>query len=389
MLLDAGVARARLRLVDPHPQLLACWERNAARTGMTYLRSPGVHHIGLDPYELFRFAGRQYSRHTPHFKGVRRRPSLALFQAHARHVERQAGLSELHCQARVEGVSGSRGGPFRVETDRGSLATRRLILAPGSGEGTPVPSWARGAEHSGLPVHALFGEALPLEALVERAHRTGAPIGVVGGGISAGQFALSLLGRGCPVTLLMRHPFRVEELDADPGWVGPKELRAFHAVEDPAARRRMIQAARHRGSMPEEVVGRLRAAQGSEHFSLKEGAEVEGGRAAPGREGAWEVEVAGVPPVVVSSVVLATGVGCGRPPGEEWIGGFATELELPRAPCGYPVPDAALQWGEGLHLSGSLAELELGPVARNIVGARMAGTRLGPVARSLATRRAG
>lgn len=52
------------------------------------------------------------------------------------------------------------------------------------------------------------------------------------------------------------------------------------------------------------------------------------------------------------------------------------DLDLPVAPCGYPIVDAGLRWAPGLHVTGPLADLELGPVARNISGARRAADRL-------------
>ncbi len=52
------------------------------------------------------------------------------------------------------------------------------------------------------------------------------------------------------------------------------------------------------------------------------------------------------------------------------------QLGLPCAACGYPIVSSQLAWAPGLHVTGPLAELELGPVARNIAGARAAGERL-------------
>jgi len=49
---------------------------------------------------------------------------------------------------------------------------------------------------------------------------------------------------------------------------------------------------------------------------------------------------------------------------------------LPCASCGYPIVDTALRWHPHVHVSGPLAELELGPASRNIAGARMAADRL-------------
>ena len=54
--------------------------------------------------------------------------------------------------------------------------------------------------------------------------------------------------------------------------------------------------------------------------------------------------------------------------------------ELPCASCGYPIVDRGLRWHPRIYVSGPLAELELGPAARNIAGARRAGDRLVEVA---------
>jgi hypothetical protein len=53
-----------------------------------------------------------------------------------------------------------------------------------------------------------------------------------------------------------------------------------------------------------------------------------------------------------------------------------SDLELPIAPCGYPLVNSALCWTDGLYVLGPLAELEIGPVARNITGARQAAERI-------------
>ena len=46
--------------------------------------------------------------------------------------------------------------------------------------------------------------------------------------------------------------------------------------------------------------------------------------------------------------------------------------------AGYPLVDDALQWAPGLFVSGGLAEMVLGPPARNIIGAHLAGRRIIP-----------
>lgn len=49
---------------------------------------------------------------------------------------------------------------------------------------------------------------------------------------------------------------------------------------------------------------------------------------------------------------------------------------LPCAECGYPVVDSHLRWHPAIFVTGPLAELEVGPVSRNIVGARKAANRI-------------
>jgi pyruvate/2-oxoglutarate dehydrogenase complex dihydrolipoamide dehydrogenase (E3) component len=75
------------------------------------------------------------------------------------------------------------------------------------------------------------------------------------------------------------------------------------------------------------------------------------------------------------SVILATGFDPQRP-GGAWLETTVTDLGLPVAPCGYPIVNQALCWTDGLYVLGPLAELEIGPVARNITGARQAAERI-------------
>lgn len=49
---------------------------------------------------------------------------------------------------------------------------------------------------------------------------------------------------------------------------------------------------------------------------------------------------------------------------------------LPCAPCGFPIVDKQLEWKDGLYVSGALAELEVGPAARNIVGVKKVAEKL-------------
>ena len=55
---------------------------------------------------------------------------------------------------------------------------------------------------------------------------------------------------------------------------------------------------------------------------------------------------------------------------------LVASASLPCAPCGFPLVDAALRWHPSVHVVGPLAEIELGPIAGNISGARRAGERI-------------
>ncbi len=80
-------------------------------------------------------------------------------------------------------------------------------------------------------------------------------------------------------------------------------------------------------------------------------------------------------------VVLATGFPSRRP-GGAWLDEAVEALQLPCAACGYPIVDRGLRWHPRLLVTGALAELELGPVSRNLSGAQRAAERIVAIART-------
>jgi hypothetical protein len=200
---------------------------------------------------------------------------------------------------------------------------------------------------------------------------------VVGGGLSAFQLAMWLADRRPgAVTLLARHPARIHEFDADSRWMGPLGWREFARLASGDQRRGVIARERRRGSVPAEIARQVeaRVLDGSLVWRLGDVA-----AAAPAAGGGVELELDCGARVGGDGVLLATGFDPRRPGGgllDETI----ARLGLECAACGYPVVDGNLRWGPGLYVTGPLAELEIGPVARNILGARMAGERLARVA---------
>jgi hypothetical protein len=374
LLLAHRTPRERVRIVEPFPALLARWTECTENTGMRYLRSPLVHNLDPAPFALRGFARDVWRRGrvASHFLGLYKRPSLEVFGAHAAHLEREHRLGDLHVRASATGLSRCADG-VRVETTAGAMEARRVLLALGMSDQPDWPEWARALREGGGAIDHIFDVGFRRAALPEWEHAV-----VVGGGITAAQTALALAERRPgSVTLLMRHPMRVRQFDAPPGWIGPRYLTGFQRDQDPAARRATIQAARFRGSMPPDVASAFRRALLAGAFQLRTGDVVD---ATFGPDGAsLRVTCAAGErsdeTIVADRVVLATGFASHRP-GGAWLDRAIADLGLPCAPCGFPLVDRSLRWTSGIHVTGPLAELEVGPVARNIIGARLAAERL-------------
>jgi hypothetical protein len=173
------------------------------------------------------------------------------------------------------------------------------------------------------------------------------------------------------VALVSRHAIRTHQFDSDPGWLGPKFMSAFSRERDVDQRRAWIAKARHRGSVPPDVQRPLRRAIASGDLSWYQDhvAALEGSGSDPIlrlRSGAQ---------IKADRVLLATGFASCRP-GGALIDELVDTASLPCARCGFPIVDRWLRWHPRIYVSGPLAELEIGPVSRNIAGARRAGDRL-------------
>lgn len=326
---------------------------------MRYLQSPGVHHRASAPFSLLQFADKQ-RRRTPPFAPPYQRPSLALFNAHCEVCIHSADLPRAHIRGEVEGAEylafsarqhhGIRAaGVWQLQTSAGLIEATNVVLAIGNEHTLALPPWATQRQH-------IFTPSFDHDAL-----SSAATIAVVGGGISAAQFALSQR-RHNRVTLHLRHPLRVHQFDSDPGWLGPKYMNEFAATTDLETRRQMIRRARHRGSVPPDVDRALRRAQQRGELTV------------------CQRDTVNFDPTAYDAVVCATG-STGARPGGAWINRLIATQQLPVAACGAPICDASLQWSEGLFVMGALAELQLGPTSRNIAGARNAAARISTYAK--------
>ena len=93
-----------IRIVDPNPYLLSNWKRQTLSTKMSYLRSPSVHHLAEDPFDLRKFAGKKPRNRIGKFIQPYSRPKLKFFNRHCDYLIGKYNLDRLHIQDRVEQI---------------------------------------------------------------------------------------------------------------------------------------------------------------------------------------------------------------------------------------------------------------------------------------------
>ena len=359
---EVGVEPEMLRIVDPCEKLLERWRTCTELTGMTHLRSPAVHHLDINAWSLRRYIRSQEHTSLEPFAPPYERPALELFNAHCDQVIREFSLDQLHIQARATSCT--------VDCDEVSvhlstgevLTAQHIVLAMGMGGSPEWPAWVPQDEPRVSHVFAPEFDQWP-EAEED--------VAVIGGGISAAQIALRLAKEGHRVHLVSRHDLREHQFDSDPGWLGPKYMEGFSQVRDADQRRVLINKARHKGSVSPDIRRALQRAIDQRQIAWHKG-HVE---SCDQRDEALTLTLSTDDSFSAQRVLLATGFASQRP-GGMMIDQLVESAELPCARCGYPIVDEALRWHPRIYVTGPLAELEIGPVSRNIAGARRAGDRL-------------
>jgi uncharacterized NAD(P)/FAD-binding protein YdhS len=358
-----GLSPDAVRILDPHERLLAVWSQRTQNTGMCHLRSPRVHHIDIVPSSLEYFAREEGVDSPDLWIAPYGRPLYSLFQRHCQHVINRYNLSGLHIRGQAVALHRVEGG-WCVETADDRLIARQVLLATGR-QKPVIPDWAKQLIAQDAPLQHV------LDMSFDRRHiATSETVMVVGGGISAGQIALSLMDNHT-VTITTRHPFRHHDFDSGPCWLGPKCMDAFSQA-DYRSRREMIGEARQPGTLARDVYKAVDAAIQSGQMHHYQGEIIAAELMNDHRilltflDGSTHS---------ADHIVLATGLEA-VPPGQTWLADAMTRYRLPVATCGYPIVDHTLCWAEGLYVSGPLAELELGPASANIAGARVAAKRL-------------
>jgi cation diffusion facilitator CzcD-associated flavoprotein CzcO len=360
-LIAAGqVNREDIRILDPNPQLLHTWLRQTRNCGMRFLRSPSTHNLDTGILSLYRFAQKTVPS-TPQsaFTDPYLRPSLALFNSHCHNVLEKNDLASLHIRQRAVSLERTPNG-FSVVTGTEHLHARRILLAIGLGEQPYWPQWAMGLRGATGSLHHVLDPTFDRSRL-----EIEAGIHIVGAGLTGVQTALALeKASEAPVTLIGNRPLRVHQLDFDPCWIGPKCLRDFGRLAF-SQRRQVIDQARNKGSVPPEIAAELEAAirRGRIRFWQRTI------RSARCENQKFILQSEQAQPLMADQLILATGFDPRRP-GGVFVDRMIKALDLKVAADGYPIVGPGLQWQPDLFVTGPLAELELGPCARNIIGAR-------------------
>jgi hypothetical protein len=353
-----------IRILDPHDELMHEWWRCTRNCGMQYLRSPSVHHIDIDPFSLDKYAAKAENRQNANFIPPKSRPSVELFHRHCQMVIDNHRLASLQIRGRgLELIN--RIGHVRVVTADDTILARFVLLALGMGEKPLWPHWAARLREQGVMVNHVFDPGFCLDEF-----QADGPVAVIGAGISGGQLALHLTEKGFESVLLVsRKAIQVSDFDFEPGWLGPKYLDRFHRQSNDQ-RRQQIMAARAKGSLPRKMKLALDKATAMNQLTciiddITDAKCQNGGALLIGRHGRYDCQ----------KIVLATGFTENRP-GNGFINQAIKEFDLKTAACGFPVIGPSLQWHERIFVTGPLSELQIGPSARNIAGARHSGRRI-------------
>ncbi|MGK7889312.1 MAG: FAD/NAD(P)-binding protein [Leptolyngbyaceae cyanobacterium] len=367
--------RSRIQVFDPSGTWMTQWHRQFAAQEITELRSPAVHHPDPNSGALRTFATDRYHELHPPYD----RPGTRLFQEFCSTVVQRWQLENYVTPAQVTRLEPFPQKPFRFRltlSTGDTVLARRVVLATGSGQ-PHQPAWAEQETTTHPPERLCHASQVQLPALSSLAGET---VLIVGSGLTSGHLAIGAVKRGAQVVMMARRTFSEKIFDADPGWLGPKYLKGFHAETIMQTRWQMVQQARDGGSLTPAVMTRLRRLQHQGEITFYEHCQVTN---AQWHEGSWRVCcdrhlthdcIADQP---IHRIWLATGTTL-----DIRTHTLLTEI-LEQFPIetvnGLPVLDEHLRWpGCELFLMGPWSALRVGPVARNLYGGKLASDRIVP-----------
>jgi len=426
-------------IVDDHDALLHSWKSRTQNTGMEYLRSSAGFHVGVAEDALRMYgkgvqggardlAGSTHRRpkvgekkkkrkkrkaevRTNHkkeqyFTNDYERPQLDFFNRHCDSVVAQYRLDQIHTQGTVSKIEPCdeyvRVHVVLPGAERGRVYhAENIVLALGN----DVPSYADWVEdrdvRRGHVRHLLEIDDRAVLPHDQDTKKQCPSVAVVGGGITAAHKVLELV-RGDPapasIHLISRHPLREQQFDTHQEWMMdraaagrskeggghglPRRQLAFQQCGCRKERRQII--ARER--IPGTVTSAVNRGKDGLQYAIAKGAvqwhqaEIIKKTYTAGKDGEdtgqLELTLSCGDTLRVDQVLLATGFGK-KVPGGAMLQDLIQcgNLQVSEF-CGYPIVDEHLRWKERIYVAGPLAELEVGPSARNIAGARLAAERI-------------
>jgi len=359
----------KLLVFDPSQAWMNQWQQQFAAQQIPYLRSPAVHHPDPNPHQLRTFAERRHSELFPPYD----RPGTKLFNDFCDEVIHRWKLADKVYPAkvvRVLPIEHDSGDRFQLVLDTGeTLIARRVVLATGSGK-VQLPHWVEKIT-SDYPADRLCHSQ---QVNLNRLSLIGEHILIVGGGLTSGHLAKGAINLGVTVTLMTRKQLQSKTFDADPGWLGPKYLKDFHAETDWYERYQQIQQARNGGSMTPDIMLQLSQAAKEGKLRIDECCQV---RDAEWQDNLWQVRCDDGSRHQFNRIWLATGTKFNvkeHPLLQDVLETYPTETVN-----GLPILDEHLRLPKSnFFVMGGLAALRIGPVARNIGGGKMAARLIVP-----------
>ena len=367
--------RNRFVVIDPSGQWLQQWQHQFSAYEIPHLRSPIVHHPDPNPYALRAFAESRADELFPPYD----LPGTQLFHDFCQEIIRRWQLQGRVVPAQVNGLEPirERGRQrFRLTFTNGQVLTARRIVLAIAGGVPHVPDWVNALPQNYPPERLCHSHQVDLRRL----QLAGEQILIVGSGLTAGHLAVGAISRGAQVMMMARRTFYEKLFDAEPGWLGPKYLKGFHAEPSWEKRWQMIRDARNGGSLTPAVLTKLRRLERSGKLSFYEQCEVQ---SATWQDNTWQVSCNHpeahhcITHLPIDRIWLATGSTLDV---NQWPLLSAVREQYPLADVeGLPILDKHLRWpGCNLFIMGGAAALQVGPVARNLFGGKLACDRIVP-----------
>ncbi|KAK1744065.1 hypothetical protein QTG54_005662 [Skeletonema marinoi] len=423
-LLGSGVVSSieDICIIDGHDELLQSWKRRTRGTGMEYLRSSAGYHLDLNENSLRSFdqktttatasednsninikkrgknlrgVHKDKQRRSSLFSNDYERPRLDFFNNHCDEVKVQVSMVD--------------------SCEMVDYHAKQIVLALGNAEPS-IPAWVDESDlqQNGLVTHLLEDNNIDHNTVVGQSDDDSCnniKIAIIGGGITAAHKALQLARKSSSnrqddteskspaIHLISRHPLREQQFDTHQDWMMdqaaskrskdgggyglPKKQVLYQKCDCLKERRQIIAEERIPGTLTPAV---YRGDHGLK-YAIQKGeigwhqAYVVEKERVPNRNGKEDdqmiLKLSCGESIQVDRVLLATGFDKILPGGKMIQNLINDNSELNVSDfCGYPIVSEHLRWSDRVFVAGALAELELGPSARNIAGARLAAERI-------------